>query len=82
MDSLSRDNLTKALTPFLKELVVSLLEHQPDDPLLYMIKWIEQKLGIKNSKSEKEELYSLRQEIAAIKQHKHSQDEGSDMEQV
>lgn len=63
----NKDVLNRALSPFLRELVTSLLNEKPEDPIPYMIMWIENKLGITNSISEKEELYRLRKEMTALK---------------
>lgn len=67
MNPQSKDHLNRLLTPLLRELVKDLLEAQPEDPLPYMIKWLERKVGIENQKTEKEELFELRQQLARLK---------------
>ena len=67
MSSQNFERVSRYVSPLLKELVLSLLNDQPEEPLPYMIKWLENKIGIQNSKSEKEELFELRQEISRIK---------------
>ena len=66
MNPNSKDHLNRLLTPLLRELVKDLLEAQPEDPLPYMIKWLERKVGIENPKTEKEELFELRQQLARL----------------
>jgi hypothetical protein len=67
MNPQSKEHLNRFLNPLLRELVKDLLEIQPEDPLPFMIRWLENKCGIENQKSEKEELFELRQQLARLK---------------
>jgi len=65
--SQNKQQLDRFLTPLLRELVKDLIEVQPEDSLQYMIKWLENKCGIENARTEKEELFELREQLARLK---------------
>ena len=67
MKSQNREQLDRFLTPLLRELVKDIIEIQPDDSLHFMIKWLENKCGIENARTEKEELFELREQLAKLK---------------
>lgn len=67
MSAQNKDYANAVLNPFLKEVVAALLVHKPDEPLPYLLNWLEKKLGYEGQLSEKAELHKLRQEVARLK---------------
>ena len=79
MSELDKDYVSTKLNPFLKEIVTALLLKKPDEPLKFLKRWAEERLGTEGQLSEKDELFSLRQEVAKQKSLKNhgSEDEHS-----
>ena len=74
------DYISRSLNPILNELTVEVLRERPENPVVFLIQLLNQRLGIKNTVSEKEELRILRQEMARlkIKVHAGSEEEKSE----
>ena len=68
----------QTLNPFLKEIISAVLLKKPDDPVPFMIDWLQNKLGLPSKQSEKEELRLLRQEVARLKASKGLGSEGEE----
>lgn len=82
MSGVNKDYIETNLNPFLKEVVATLLVKKPEDPLPYLLSWLENKLGIEGQLSEKAELHMLRQEVARVKSNNQgSEDEHSESEE-
>ena len=80
--SLNDEYISKTLNPILAQLTVELLKEKPDNPTVFLIKLLSQRLGLKNTLSEKEELRMLRQEMARLKQNQGgSEDEKTESEE-
>lgn len=76
MSGQQSDYIMQTLNPFLKEIISAVLVKKPEDPVPFMIQWIQKKLGIPEKMTEKEELRSLRQEVARLKALKDAGSEG------
>lgn len=79
----SKDYSKSKLNPFLTEIVALVLQQKPDNPLVFLKTWLEEKLGKSGQLSEKEELQKLRQEVARLKldHSQGSEDESSNSEE-
>lgn len=79
----SKDYSKSKLNPFLTEIVSTVLQHKPENPLLFLKSWLEEKLSKSGQLSDKEELLKLRQEVARLKlgASQGSEDESSDSEE-
>jgi cAMP-dependent protein kinase regulator len=83
MSGASKEYASSVLNPFLKDVVNTLLVSKPAEPLPFLMAWLEQKLGLEEQLSEKEELHRLRQEVARLKsmEDKGSEEEKTDSEE-
>jgi cAMP-dependent protein kinase regulator len=77
MSGQQKEYITEILNPFLKEIVSATVLKKPEDPVLFMIEWLQNKLGLPKKQYEKEELRILRQEVARLKE---IQNKGSEVE--
>jgi hypothetical protein len=80
MSSQNNERISRVLNPLLKELVANLLENRPDEPLMFMVRWLEDKCGIKNAKTEREELFELRQEISRLNENRGEEEQEENLE--
>lgn len=76
MSGQQKEYITKTLNPFLKEIISAVLVKKPEDPVPFMIEWLQKKLSLPSKQSEKEELRLLRQEVARLKAAKNAGSEG------
>lgn len=69
MKSQNKEQLDRFLKPLLRELVKDVIDLQPEEPVQFMVKWLEKKCGIEGARSEKEELFELRKQVAELNSH-------------